>query len=237
MMMDVPAVQFERAGRTFGAVEALHPLELSVPSGRCVGIVGRNGSGKSTLLQLVAGTLRPSRGAVWIEGHDLSNPAGRDHARRVVAVGGAIGAFYPDLTVAEHLQLVAIAHGVADIDAAVERALTHAGLSSRADALVAQLSTGMRQQLDLGVARIRPARILVLDEPDRGLDPGARVRCWTDVADDRAAGRTVLVATHHPDNLSDLADEVLLLEDGEVVAHGDLAEVRRSAAAARLGLR
>jgi ABC-type multidrug transport system ATPase subunit len=231
-----PAVRLVGAGRRFGAVTALHPLDLDVAAGRSIALLGHNGSGKSTLLQLVAGHLRPSEGRVEVEGHDLATSAGRQHARRRVAVGGATGAFYPDLTVAEHLELVAAAHELPDLAEQVDAALEQQGLGARRDALPSQLSTGMRQKLDLALAFLRPARLVLLDEPDRGLDPAARTALWAEVARRRAAGATLLLASHHPAELEHLVDEVLLLEFGAVLEHGPLDEVRHSDAARRLGL-
>ncbi|MFU8839788.1 MAG: ABC transporter ATP-binding protein [Nitriliruptoraceae bacterium] len=231
-----PAVRLVGAGRRFGAVTALHPLDLDIAAGASVALIGHNGSGKSTLLQLVAGHLRPSEGRVEVEGHDLTTATGRQHARRHVAVGGATGAFYPDLTVAEHLELVAIAHELNDAADRVESMLVQQGLDARRDALPAQLSTGMRQKLDLALAFLRPTGLLLLDEPDRGLDPAAREALWTEVASRREAGTTLLLASHHPAELEHLVDEVLLLEFGEVLERGPLDEIRRTEAARRLGL-
>lgn len=231
-----PAVRLLGAGRSFGAVTALHPLDLEVPMGRSMALLGHNGSGKSTLLQLIVGHLRPTQGRVEVEGHDLARPEGRQHARRAVAVGGATGAFYPDLTVAEHLTLVAAAHEVPDVSERVEAMLEQQGLAARRDALPAQLSTGMRQKLDLALAFIRPARVLLLDEPDRGLDPAARTELWIEVARRRSAGTTLMLASHHPAELAHLVDEVLLLELGEVLERGPLDGVLRTEAARRLGL-
>ena len=234
--MEGPVVHLRAAARTFGAVQAVHATDLTVETRRCIGLVGHNGSGKSTLLQLIAGRLRPTAGSVEVDGRDLATRQGRAHARRFVAVGGATGAFYPDLTVAEHLELVAIAHGVDEVASRVEAQLERAELTARRDALPAQLSTGMRQKLDLALALIRPSHLLVLDEPDRGLDPAARRRLWEDVAAYRARGGTVLVATHQPIGLERLLDEVLLLEYGEVVARGCLDAVAGTRAGWRLGL-
>ncbi len=237
-----PAVRLAAVSRAFGAVEAVRHLDLEVAEGACIGLVGHNGSGKSTLLQLIAGRLRPSSGRIEVDGHDLGTHAGRAHARHAVAVGGATGAFYPDLTVAEHLELVAVAHGLGEragnpvVHERVDALLTRAALEPRRDAVPSQLSTGMRQKLDLALALIRPSRLLVLDEPDRGLDPAARHRLWEDVDAYRRDGGTVLVATHQPEGLDALLDEVLLLEYGEVVARGALAAVADTPAGRRLGL-
>ena len=229
-------VALRGAARSFGAVEALRPLDLAVPAGAVVAVLGHNGSGKSTLLQLVAGRLRPTAGTVEVDGQDLATAAGRAHVRRAVAVGGMAAAFYPDLTVVEHLHLVGIAHGVDDLEDRVDGLLDRFGLADRRDALPAQLSTGMRQKLDLALALVRPSTVLLLDEPDRGLDPAARRRVWSDVDAYRRAGGTVLVATHQPDELDGLTDEVLVLEAGRVVATGGLDAVRGSDAGQRLGL-
>lgn len=222
--------------RSFGPVEAVRRIDLEIPARRCVGIVGHNGSGKSTLLQMIAGRLRPSVGAVEVDGVDLSTPAGLEHVRRFAAVGGAVAAFYPDLTVGEHLELVAIAHGVEDIARRVDDLLARLELAERRDALPGQLSTGMRQKLDLALAFVRPSQLLILDEPDRGLDPAARQRVWDDVRRYRATGRTAVVALHQLEGLDELFDEVLLLESGALRARGTLTEVRDTAAAGRLGL-
>jgi ABC-2 type transport system ATP-binding protein len=229
-------VRLAGTARSFGAVDAVLPLDLTITRGRCLGVIGHNGSGKSTLLQLIAGRLRPTAGAVEVAGTDVHTREGQLRVRRDVAVGGTVAAFYPDLTVGEHLELVAIAHAVDDVATAVDGLLERYGLAPRRDALPVQLSTGMRQKLDLGMAFIRPSLLLLLDEPDRGLDPAARRRLWEDVAAYRASGRTVLLATHHPDGLDDLLDEVVLLEHGRVAADGTLDEVRGSDAGARLGL-
>ncbi len=231
-----PVARLDGAARSYGMVEALRPVSLEIQPGRCLGVVGHNGSGKSTMLQLLAGRLRPSAGAVEVEGIDLSTAEGQAHARRVVAVGGTIAAFYPDLTASEHLELVALAHGMSDVGDQVAAILDRFGLAERGQALPAQLSTGMRQKLDLAAALVRPSRLLLLDEPDRGLDPAARARVWEDVAAYRASGRTVVVATHQPVGLEDVFDEVVLLEAGAVAAHGSLPEVQTSEAAARLGI-
>lgn len=231
-----PAVRVVDVRRSFGTVDALIHINLDVDQGSCVGIVGHNGSGKSTLLQLIAGRLRPSSGQVEVGGIDLSTPDGRRHARTTVAVGGTVAAFYPDLTVREHLELVAIAHGLDAVRSRADTILADFNLTSRAEALPGQLSTGMRQKLDLALALVRPSRVLILDEPDRGLDPAARTKIWRDVADYKASGRTVIVATHQLGGLDGLFDQVVLLEAGVEAGRGSLDELRRTAAGQRLGL-
>ena len=222
--------------RSFGAVDAVRPLDLEVPAGCCLGVIGHNGSGKSTLLQMVAGRLRPTQGTVEIDGVDVNSQEGQRKVRRDVAVGGTVSAFYPDLTAAQHLELVAIGHAVNDVVTRIDEILAHYGLISHRDALPTQLSTGMRQKLDLAMAFVRPSSLLLLDEPDRGLDPAARTRLWEDVAAYRDSGRTVLLATHHPDTAASLLDEVVLLENGQLIATGALEAVGATDAGGRLGL-
>lgn len=230
------AVRLVGAGRSFGAVEAVRPLDVEVVRGRCVGVIGHNGSGKSTLLQLIAGRLRATAGVVEVCGVDVATPVGRGVVRERVSVGGAVAAFYPDLTVREHLELVAAAHGVDDAGARVDRLLGRFDLAARDGALPGQLSSGMRQKLDLACAWVRPFELLLLDEPDRGLDPAARRRVWADVEVACGQGTTVLVAAHQLEGLDGVFDEVWLFEHGALVERGPLGEVRRSDAARRLGL-
>ncbi|GAB2894482.1 ATP-binding cassette domain-containing protein [Streptomyces mayteni] len=204
--------------RHHGERQVLWPVDLRLARGEAVALLGHNGSGKSTLLRLAAGRDQPTAGLVRFEGApmDEDDPAVR---ARVAVVGDAL-ACYPDLTVRQHLELVAVGHAVPEGDAAVDAALAAHGLVERGEALPTELSSGQLQELLLAAALLRPHELLLLDEPEQRLDPAARERLASALAARRSAGVTLLFATHHRELARAVADRVLLLDNGHVVAEG-----------------
>ncbi|GAA1072311.1 ABC transporter ATP-binding protein [Kitasatospora arboriphila] len=211
-------LQLTGVSRSYGDREVLQPVYLSVAAGECVALVGHNGSGKSTLLRLAAGRDLPSRGTVRFDGLAMDENDPRIRAR--VAVVGDTVACYPDLTVREHLLLVAVAHGIADAAAWVQQVLEDRMLDERADALTSALSSGQMQSLLLACALVRPRDLLLLDEPEQRLDPGARRRLADLLKAELADGVAVLLVTHHADLALAVADRVVVLEEGRVVRQG-----------------
>ncbi|WTW98945.1 ABC transporter ATP-binding protein [Streptomycetaceae bacterium NBC_01309] len=204
--------------RRFGEREALKPLDLHVAPGERVALVGANGSGKSTLLRLACGRDRPTTGSVHFDGLPMTEDDPRVRSR--VAVVAEALSCYPDLTVRQHLELVAVAHAVPDPGAVVERCLDEQRLAAHADALPGSLSSGQAQAMLLAAAWVRPRDLLVLDEPEQRLDPAARDRLAARLRAEGDRGTAVLFATHHPALAHAVADRVLVLEDGRVVADG-----------------
>ncbi|GAB2701694.1 ABC transporter ATP-binding protein [Kitasatospora kifunensis] len=209
--------------RSYGDREVLHPVDLALAAGECVALLGHNGSGKSTLLRVAAGRDLPTKGTVRFDGLPMDENDPRIRAR--VAVVGDTVAHYPDLTVREHLLLVAVAHGVADARNWVEQVLADRMLTERADALPSALSSGQLQALLLACALVRPRDLLLLDEPEQRLDPQARQRLADLLRGELADGVAVLLVTHHTDLARELAHRVVVLEDGRIVAEGAPGEV------------
>lgn len=205
--------------RSYGDRVALAPIDLAVTAGQCVAVLGVNGSGKSTLLRIAAGRDRPSSGQVRYGGRPMTE----DDlvARTEIAVVGDLASAYPDLTVREHLQLVAVAHGAGvTAPAQVDRALRECRLDDHGDALPGSLSSGQLQALQLATVLVRPRRLLVLDEPEQRLDPGARRWLAGLLAAEKTAGAALLLATHHTELAAAVADHAIVLSDGAVVAEG-----------------
>ncbi|MFJ5921084.1 ATP-binding cassette domain-containing protein [Kitasatospora sp. NPDC092948] len=206
-----------------GGRQLLAVPELAVPPGGCLGLVGVNGSGKSTLLKALAGRCRLDRGTVLLDGR----PA-REHElafRQHVGVLLDDADCFPDLTVAEHLRMVATAHGTDHVDARCDRLLDALGLRHRADAFPDTLSAGQRQLLLLAAVLVRPARLLLLDEPEQRLDTGARERLAAALRQCRNDGTAIVLAVHDQHLLDRVADRVMVLDGGHVVDHGPTAEV------------
>ncbi|NYV78586.1 ATP-binding cassette domain-containing protein, partial [Streptomyces sp. UH6] len=217
-----PAVLLTATGvsRTYGERVALRTVRLDVARGELVALMGPNGSGKSTLLRIAAGRDAPDAGTVVFDGAPMTENDPRVRAR--VAVVADTPSWYPDLTVRQHLELVAVAHGVER--ARIDAVLRELRLDGHGGSLPGALSSGQLQSLLLAAALIRPRDLLVLDEPEQRLDPGARRRLADVVRAEGARGTAVLYATHHRE-LALAAHRVVLIEDGAVVADGPADEV------------
>jgi ABC-2 type transport system ATP-binding protein len=219
--------------RAYGRLVALAGLSLTVGAGECVALIGANGSGKSTAVRAIAGLLEPTEGTVRICGHDPHvEPDGED-ARAKLALVPDTPLLYEDLTVRRHLELVTLSHGVAgeDVDDRIDGMLDRLGLGARAGFLPRELSRGMRQKTQLACALVRPAALLVLDEPVVGLDPPSQLLLAEVLREAKAAGAAVLLTTHQMAFADGLADRAVMLEEGEVVDEGAWSAVRERAEA------
>ncbi|MFD7282763.1 ATP-binding cassette domain-containing protein [Streptomyces sp. NPDC059862] len=196
----------------------LDGVSLTVGAGECVALLGENGSGKSTLLRLAAGQEIPETGSVTFRGRTMSEDDGS--VRAAVATVLAGGAGYPDLSVREHLMLVALAHGLGEEAAgAVDEVLAEHHLTGRAEALTHQLSSGQGQLMALAQAFVRPAELIVLDEPEQRLDADARERLAGRLRSAKEDGTAVLLATHHRALAEAVADaQYTLSGEGRLVA-------------------
>jgi len=226
-MQGAPSLAVHGLSRRYGRFEALRDLELEVAPGECVAIVGHNGSGKTTAVRTIAGLLEPSAGRVEVAGAEVHTEPSGIEARALMAVVPDNPSLYPDLTVHEHLELVALAHGVAgdDLDARIDALLLRLGLGDKRDARPGELSRGMRQKLQIGCALIRPHSLLVLDEPVVGLDPGSQQTLRELLVEAKRAGVAVMLTTHQLEFGRGVADRAVVLADGVVVADGPYDEV------------
>jgi ABC-2 type transport system ATP-binding protein len=197
----------------YGGEPVCAPVTLSVAAGAAVALVGPNGAGKSTVLQTMVGLLPALAGTVTFGGLPVDE---RDaDFRRAVAGVLDDDAFFPSLTGEEHLLLTARAHGVVDAEEVVATELAAFGLTERAAALPTALSSGQRRRLALAGALVRPARLLVLDEPERRLDTAMRRTLADRLSAVVDAGGAVLFASHDPAFLGAVADQVLVIADDE----------------------
>ena len=197
--------------RSFGDLVVLHDVSLSLAAGQICAVIGPNGSGKTTLLRCVAGTLRPDAGEVLLLGRALEESDPRTRAA-VASVLDDID-FFPDLSVAEHLELMAWAHGTPDAPAIVEDTVTALGLDAARDQLPPSLSSGQRRRLALASCFVRPRRLLVLDEPEQRLDANGREWLTERLLTEKRRGAAVLMATHDPDLVDAVADLRLAVDE------------------------
>ena len=210
------AVRAEGLTRRFGRRWALRGVDLAVPRGAVVALLGANGTGKTTLLRVISTLLRPTAGRVEVLGHAL--PAGGDAIRARTAFMTAGGHAYEELTGLENLRFAARMSATAATDADLRDALAAVDLAEAGDVPVRGWSTGMRRRLELARLRLRPLDLALLDEPFTSLDEAGvglvheAVRGWRD------AGAAVLIASHRIDEATRHADDVVRLEGGRVAA-------------------
>lgn len=186
----------------------LRPVDLAVRAGECVVLRGGNGSGKTTLLRLLAGTTEATAGEVTVQGVpvDERNPAVR---RDVAALIGSPTA-YRDLTLVDHLVLVGATWGLgADADDRAESVLASLEIGHLAERFPHELSSGQQQLFHLAMVLSRPARVLLLDEPEQRLDTQKRTMLGALLLERKAAGTALVVACHDPDLTAQIGDRVL----------------------------
>lgn len=210
-----PVLEAHGASKAYADLVALEPLDLRVPVGQVVALVGHNGSGKSTFLRLAAGLLELTDGDITVAGE----PAGSSAARAATSYLPDEPVLYDDLSVREHLAYVAALHGAAADAADFDELLERVGLGHRADDLPARFSRGLRQKASIALGLVRPFEILLVDEPFVGLDaPGkaALLGIFEELHDDGAA---IVVATHDP-AFVERVDRCVALRDGVVIHDG-----------------
>jgi ABC-2 type transport system ATP-binding protein len=203
----------------YGETHALRGVDLTVAAGECVALLGPNGAGKTTLVGALTGVIAPTAGRVRIDAADPRLPATR---RRLGVVHQHAG-FPRTLTVRELVGGWAVRAGRAAADS--DAVLVEVGLHDLARRRVTQLSGGQQQRLQLAMALVVDPTLLVLDEPTVGLDIDARRRFWATLADRRDRGTAVLLTTHQIEEAAAVADRVVVLHEGVVIASGHPADL------------
>ena len=222
--MPQPVVRAQDLLVGYGGAPVCAPVTFTVPPGRAVALVGANGSGKSTVLRAVIGLLEPAGGKLTVLGQPVDE--------RSVAFRAAVSsvldddAYFPSLSVSEHLYLVARGHGVLDAWDRVGELLDEFGLADHAKSLPVSLSSGQRRRLLLAAGFARPRSLLVLDEPEQRLDQHMLSALADRLIAEKRAGGAVLMASHDPELVRAVADRGLLLADdrNELLSAADAAE-------------
>jgi ABC-2 type transport system ATP-binding protein len=229
-------IAVEHLTRTYGAFVAVDGLSFDVGAGEIVGLIGPNGAGKTTTLRSLAGILRPTRGAIRIDGFEI----GAD-ARATIEAKRRL-AFMPDepnlfeyLTVAEHLRLIARLYSVDDFDQRSQALIDELDLGGKERSLPGELSRGMRQKVVIACGLVRQASVLLFDEPLTGLDPrGIRKMRETIVARGRA-GAAILLSSHLLHLVEEVCTRVIIMDRGKKMADGTVSELASRADLAAAG--
>jgi oleandomycin transport system ATP-binding protein len=214
------AIEVEGLRKSFGSVRALDGIDMVAREGTVFGLLGPNGAGKTTAIRILSTLLRPDAGRASVGGHDVVSEPGE--VRRLIGLTGQYAAVDELLSGHENLYMLGRLLGFAPSDA---RARAHEllddfDLADAAAKLVKHYSGGMRRRLDLAASLVGRPRFLYLDEPTTGLDPRSRLELWEMIRTLVAGGTTVLLTTQYLDEADRLADEIVVIDHGRVIAAG-----------------
>jgi ABC-2 type transport system ATP-binding protein len=214
-----PAVWLQDLSKSFGHVQAVVHVDLTIEQGEVVAFLGPNGAGKTSTIDMILGLSTPSGGEVSVLGMTPQQAIRRGLVSAVMQTGGLL----KDLTVGETAQYTASLFARrADVPAALKRA----GIAEIADRRVDKCSGGEQQRLRFAMALLSDPELLILDEPTTGMDVEGRREFWSSIRHDADRGRTVLFATHYLEEADAYADRIVLIRKGEIVADGTSAQVK-----------
>ncbi len=231
------AIEVTNLRKSFGKVEVLKGLNLQVQRGSLLALLGPNGAGKTTTIRILSTLIRPDSGSVRVFGHDVVHAA--DAVRRRVSLTGQFASVDDDLTGFENLVLVARLLGFSWRQAKTRATelLNAFGLEEASDRLVKHYSGGMRRRLDIAASIVISPDILFLDEPTAGLDPRSRRYVWDIVRTLLNTGTTVLLTTQYLEEADQLADRIVIIDEGTVIADGTIGELKASVGSGSLHIR
>ncbi len=219
-----------------GKVRALDGVSFGVPEGTVLGLLGPNGAGKTTAVRILATLLKPDSGRAVVAGIDvLSHP---DEVRRAMGLSGQYAAVDEYLTGFENLDMVGRLYHLGRARSAqrARELLERFDLVDAADRPVKTYSGGMRRRLDLAGALVADPRVLFLDEPTTGLDPRSRIGMWDVITELVAGGTSLLLTTQYLEEADQLADSILVIDHGRVIARGTADELKDQVGGERLEL-
>lgn len=225
-------VQIEGLTRVFGEVRALDGLDLTVARGEVLGLLGPNGAGKITAVRVLATLLVPTAGRALVGGHDVvAEPAA---VRALIGLTGQFTAVDALLSGRENLALFArIARVPArEVAGRVDDLLHRFDLIEAADRRAGTYSGGMRRRLDLAGSLVADPAVLFLDEPTTGLDPRSRLDLWAEVERLRDVGTTVVLTTQYLEEADRLADRIVVIDRGRVIAEGTASQLKAATGSA-----
>lgn len=219
------AVVIRSLGKQFGEKIAVNGINLTIPAGSFYGVVGPNGAGKTTAMSMMTGLLRPDHGQVWVHGLNMWETPIEAKGILGVLVDGAVA--FPRLTGAQLVTYSGLLRGM-DADVVAERVpdlMRVMDLEESANKMVADYSAGMTKKISLAAAMIHSPKVLILDEPFEAVDPVSSARIRNILNDYVQSGGTVMISSHVMDLVERMCDHVAVIDKGEVLASGPMAEV------------
>jgi ABC-2 type transport system ATP-binding protein len=225
-----PAVTFENVSKYYGAVKAVNELSLEIPQGRTIAFLGPNGAGKSTSIDMLLGLKKPTGGTVKVFGRSPRDAVRAGHVGAMLQSGGLM----TDVTVRELLTLMTKLHPK---PVAVTDLLSRANITDIAARKVDKLSGGQAQRVRFAIAIAGQNDLIVLDEPTTGMDVENRQIFWDAMKTEAQRGRTILFATHYLEEADQVADQIIVINKGRLLAAGTAAEIKARAGFQRISFR
>jgi len=221
-----PAILVEDLTKSFGEVQALRGIDLSVPRGTVLGVLGPNGAGKTTAVRILTTLLPPDGGRAEVDGYDVVREAAA--VRRSIGLAGQSAAIQEELTGRENLEIIGRLYHLPwpQARSRATELLEQFDLTDAADRAAKTYSGGMQRRLDLAASLVGRPRVLFLDEPTTGLDPRSRLGMWDIIRTLVARGTTILLTTQYLDEADELADEIVVIDHGLVIAAGTAEELK-----------
>jgi ABC-2 type transport system ATP-binding protein len=225
-MPATPMIEVHGVSKSFGSTRALEDVSLVAEEGRVLGLLGPNGAGKTTLVRILTTLLAPDFGWAKIDGLDCVKDAQR--LRSLIGLAGQYAAVDEMLTGRENLELVGSLYHLSRKERRerAQEVLERFDLVDAANRPVKTYSGGMRRRLDLGASLVGQPPVLILDEPTTGLDPRSRVGVWEFISELIAEGTTVLLTTQYLEEADRLADQIVVIDLGKVIAEGTSDELK-----------
>ena len=217
---DPPAILVEGLRKSFGTVQALRGVDLVVPRGTVLGLLGPNGAGKTTAVRILTTLIKPDAGRALIEGLDVVRD--EESVREIIGLAGQSAAIQEELTGRENLEIFGRLRHLSKQRSRqrAEELLERFDLSDAADRPAKTYSGGMQRRLDLASSLVGDPLVLFLDEPTTGLDPRGRIGMWSVIRELVSAGATLLLTTQYLEEADELADEIVVIDHGQVIAAG-----------------
>ena len=223
-MTTKPAIELVGLTKSYGHKPVLNGVDLRVPAGSVLALLGSNGAGKTTVVRILSTLLKADGGSARVIGHDVATEAAK--VRTMMSLTGQFAAVDEVLTGRENLTLVAQLRRVASPGQVADELLARFGLTGVGDHRTGTYSGGMRRRLDIAMSLVSDPPVLFLDEPTTGLDPQSRLDVWNTVRALVGQGTTVLLTTQYLDEAEHLADRIAILHEGRIIADGTLAELK-----------
>jgi ABC-2 type transport system ATP-binding protein len=224
------AVTFENVSKNYGQVKAVNELSLEIPQGRTIAFLGPNGAGKSTSIDMLLGLRRPSSGTIRVFGKAPHDAITAGHVGAMLQSGGLLS----DVTVRELITLMTKLH---PRPLPVGEVLKRANIEDIAERKADKLSGGQTQRVRFAIAIAGDSDMIVLDEPTTGMDVENRQIFWQAMKAEAERGKTILFATHYLAEADEIADQVIVISKGRLLANGSVADIKAQAGFQRISFR